>query len=110
MSDSEKRKLTDQYLLRLPDGMRERIKRVAEQNKQSMNSAVLDVLEHAFPSAEQQLIEAMYFSLSMLSSMEAKEIEAFTAMFSREFNKVGGGVEFDFDESGLLTIKLKVQP
>ena len=45
----EKRKLTDKFMLRLPDGMRERIKNVAELNYRSMNAEILATLEEAYP-------------------------------------------------------------
>jgi len=40
---------SDKFMLRLPDGMRERIKRVADQNKRSMNSEIVEALDRAFP-------------------------------------------------------------
>ncbi|MBJ2151357.1 Arc family DNA-binding protein [Paracoccus sp. IB05] len=39
----------DKFILRLPDGMRERIKAAAEANNRSMNSEVLALLEEKFP-------------------------------------------------------------
>lgn len=39
----------DQFVLRFPDGMRDRIKRKAEQNGRSMNEEIVRTLELAFP-------------------------------------------------------------
>lgn len=39
----------DKFMLRLPDGMRDRIKRVAEANNRSMNAEILDTLEEKYP-------------------------------------------------------------
>lgn len=36
---------SDKFMLRLPDGMRERLKTVAELNGRSMNSEIIDVLK-----------------------------------------------------------------
>lgn len=40
----------DQFMLRMPDGMRDRIKRVAEANGRSMNAEIVAALEESFPS------------------------------------------------------------
>jgi len=38
----------DQFMLRFPDGMRDRVKKLAEQNGRSMNSQIIYMLEYAF--------------------------------------------------------------
>jgi hypothetical protein len=45
MADQEKRTLSDKFMLRLPDGMRDRIKSAAEKRHRSMNSEILAALE-----------------------------------------------------------------
>lgn len=40
----------DQYMLRLPDGMRDRIKAAAEVNNRSMNAEIVATLEKAYPA------------------------------------------------------------
>jgi len=49
MTEPEKRALTDKFMLRLPDGMRERIKVAAEKSGRSMNAEIVYVLELMFP-------------------------------------------------------------
>lgn len=39
----------DKYVLRLPDGMRDRIKLAAEKNNRSMNAEIVAALEEKFP-------------------------------------------------------------
>lgn len=39
----------DKFLLRMPDGLRERIKREADKNKRSMNAEIVGTLEDAYP-------------------------------------------------------------
>lgn len=39
----------DQFIVRLPDGMRDRIKYLADRNGRSMNAEIVSVLEQAFP-------------------------------------------------------------
>ncbi|WP_299945295.1 Arc family DNA-binding protein [uncultured Ruegeria sp.] len=48
MANEENRKLTDQYLLRLPDGLRSRIKEHANRTGRSMNSEILALLIHNY--------------------------------------------------------------
>lgn len=47
-------KMLDQFVVRLPDGMRDRIKAVAESNGRSMNAEIVDTLSKRYlaPSAE----------------------------------------------------------
>lgn len=44
----ESRALQDKFMLRLPDGMRERLKRAAAANNRSMNAEILHRLEQSF--------------------------------------------------------------
>ncbi|MFC4731735.1 Arc family DNA-binding protein [Salipiger abyssi] len=50
MSDNDQHQFKDRYMLRLPDGMRDRIKLAAEANGRSMNSEIVAVLEEKFPA------------------------------------------------------------
>lgn len=50
MSEDQNRTLNDKFMLRLPDGMRDRIKAAASVNNRSMNAEILAVLEEKFPS------------------------------------------------------------
>ena len=42
----------DQYALRLPEGMRDRIKKEAKQNQRSMNAEIIFQLSRAYQSDE----------------------------------------------------------
>jgi hypothetical protein len=44
---------SDQFPLRLPDGLRDRIKQLAEANGRSMNAEIVSTLEEAYPDPEQ---------------------------------------------------------
>lgn len=39
----------DKFIVRMPDGMRERIRLAAERNNRSMNAEIVNALERAFP-------------------------------------------------------------
>jgi hypothetical protein len=50
MTQLEHRLLNDKFMLRLPDGLRERIKNVAAANNRSMNSEIVAALEEKYPA------------------------------------------------------------
>lgn len=49
-TNKARRKMDDQFPLRLPAGLRDRIKAVAQRNGRSMNIEVVRVLEREFPA------------------------------------------------------------
>ncbi|QCP86504.1 Arc family DNA-binding protein [Cereibacter sphaeroides] len=49
MAEETSRAWKDQYMLRLPDGMRDRIKAAAEANNRSMNAEIVATLEERYP-------------------------------------------------------------
>lgn len=48
MVEDQNRTWDDRYMLRLPDGMRDRIKAAAEENSRSMNAEIVWRLEQSF--------------------------------------------------------------
>lgn len=61
MADAPNRSYKDQYMLRLPDGLRDRIAASAKRNGRSMNSEIVAVLENQYPAptAYADLLERM---------------------------------------------------
>lgn len=51
MSDSDQHQFKDRYMLRLPDGMRDRIKTAAAKNNRSMNAEIVARIEASFASS-----------------------------------------------------------
>lgn len=49
MPVEENRTLSDKFMLRLPDGMRQRIKAAADANNRSMNAEIVATLEERYP-------------------------------------------------------------
>lgn len=43
---------SDQFNLRLPDGLRDRLKEMADQNRRSMNGQAVVILENALKATE----------------------------------------------------------
>lgn len=61
----------DRFIVRLPDGMRDRIKAAAEANNRSMNAEVVAALEQAFLPPEALLIKVM----DLVSQLDAEDKE-----------------------------------
>ena len=56
---------SDKFMLRLPDGMRDRIKAAADSNNRSMNAEIVATLEERYPAPEQfdAKVERMIFAV-----------------------------------------------
>lgn len=50
MSDTPPSATQDKFIIRLPHGMRDRIKAAAEKNNRSMNAEIVDTLDEKYPS------------------------------------------------------------
>lgn len=60
MAEDQKRTFKDQFILRMPDGLRDRIKAAAEKRGRSMNAEIIRVLEEEFPTpTSDELTELM---------------------------------------------------
>lgn len=63
-------KQLDQFVVRLPDGMRERIKQSAEKNNRSMNAEIVATLEEKYPRpSTDELVHEFISSLGELLSV-----------------------------------------
>lgn len=67
MAENQNRTLTEQFMLRLPDGMRSRIKAVADANQRSMNSEILAILEEKFPAPKLDPYDEMNEAISRIA-------------------------------------------
>ena len=61
---------SDKFMLRLPDGMRERIKLAAESNNRSMNAEIVATLEEKYPAtfSRAEILKMMRASLFMFNA------------------------------------------
>ncbi|RWR07701.1 Arc family DNA-binding protein [Paenirhodobacter populi] len=71
MSEVENRTLSDKFMLRLPDGMRDRIKTAAEGNNRSMNAEIVALLEREFPAPKLSTIAVIVGDLALLDLANA---------------------------------------
>lgn len=83
MPSEENRTLSDKYLLRLPDGMRDRIKEAAARNGRSMNSEILATLEQAYPPPTISIHQALEHIAQFEHFPESPELIALAARAKR---------------------------
>lgn len=77
MAESENRTYPDQYLLRMPSGLRDRIKIAAFENGRSMNSEIISVLEEKYPPSHERgerLIASLFYALLNHSHVDLEEV------------------------------------
>lgn len=78
MAEESSRAWKDQYMLRLPDGMRERIKAAAEASNRSMNAEIVAALEEKYPApVAPPLWDALGKALDFLEGLTKQERDAF---------------------------------
>ncbi|MCM2493061.1 Arc family DNA-binding protein [Burkholderia glumae] len=84
---------SDKFLLRLPDGMRERISASARRNGRSMNAEIVACLQLAFPDSNKMHEPSALSSLTAEQRELASEVaaEAFRAVL-KELDPQGEGV------------------
>ncbi|WP_102866930.1 Arc family DNA-binding protein [Pseudovibrio exalbescens] len=79
MSDSTKAKNKEQFVVRLPDGMRERIASAAKDNNRSMNAEIVARLEDAFSSSRLpdyilNLVDRFKWAISQINAASYDEL------------------------------------
>lgn len=63
----------DKFVLRLPDGMRDRIKAAAEKSGRSMNAEIIHALEIIYPEVIDTKYEQGCFDIDTLIGVEDKK-------------------------------------
>lgn len=72
MSDQSPSRLLDKIIIRLPDGLRDRIKRVADYHNRSVNAELLLLLERTYP-AEVMIDEYLQDIAAIVGKLPAEE-------------------------------------
>lgn len=62
----------DKFIVRLPDGMRQRIKAAADRNQRSMNAELVSTLQRAYPDPDY----AISYFIGMFTAMDRAAAEA----------------------------------
>lgn len=83
MSDQSPSRLLDKIIIRVPDGMRDRIKRVADSNNRSVNAELLVLLERTYPD-ESAIDEYLRDIAGIVGKLPAENrTDAWQAIFER---------------------------
>lgn len=98
----------DKYVVRLPDGMRERIKKAAEDAGRSMNSEIVRALEIAFPEpiSIKERLEELHHLLSALSKVRGVQqaVDALTEEVASVVQAATEGRDPSLDEETLADL------
>lgn len=74
MAEESSRAWKDQYLLRLPDGMRDRIKAASQANNRSMNAEIVATLLEKYPPPPVEGFQEIYHLFQMLPEDDQKRL------------------------------------
>ncbi|MCF3642911.1 Arc family DNA-binding protein [Rhizobium sp. TRM95111] len=124
MTEETNRAWKDQYMLRFPDGMRDRLKATAEQNGRSMNAEIItrleaslagadgegDAIDQVFTSTMRKLAEnlAPKFNQRMLrmaaeydeyKQLQVQSLRRFLDLRGDVLREIEGIGDIDFDEN-----------
>lgn len=92
--ESESRSL-DKVIVRLPDGMRDRIKSAAEANNRSMNAEIVATLEEKYPAPKKNPMDPISWMWAILKAPADKQ----DAMLNRANRDLeGSGVTLRLSE------------
>ncbi|RWR45876.1 Arc family DNA-binding protein [Sinirhodobacter ferrireducens] len=73
MAEEQNRTLNDKFMLRLPDGMRDRIKAAAEANNRSMNAEIVATLEEKYPAPKLPIREIARSIATLLTLVDSED-------------------------------------
>jgi hypothetical protein len=83
MSEYSPSRLLDKIIIRVPDGLRARIKRVADSNNRSVNAELLVLLDRTYP-AETAIEEHLQDIAQIVGKLPAeKRTDAWRAVFEK---------------------------
>ena len=87
MSEKDQHLFKDRYMLRLPEGMRARIKAAAEAEGRSMNAEIVRVLEEHFPAPK--LPSIGWKTYYLISNMGPEERDLFVEEMQGYWQELG---------------------
>ncbi len=84
---------SDKFMLRLPEGMRERIKVVADENGRSMNAEIVAALKRSFPQRDtpEQVVAKLLINLSLNDEKTLEEAVKLLTKYAQE-DRIGSMV------------------
>jgi len=94
----------DKVIVRLPDGMRDRIKAAAERNNRSMNAEIVATLEEKYPAPAIDRAVLGWAIVGLLNMPEGPERDAAIANLNSKLADAGMTMRVKPDEGGKLLI------
>ena len=64
----ENRRYPDQYIVRFPDGMRDKLKKAAKENNRSLNAEIIHLIERGQASTNNQITPRDLFAAAALNA------------------------------------------
>jgi|GEM_PF-3896209 len=101
---TESRSLTDKFMLRLPDGMRDRIKAKADENGRSMNAEIVATLEDKYPYRVFDAVELARF-LALLPTDNSEKTKRYIDEINESLRRQRLKMVFDNDELVIRSLK-----
>lgn len=89
----------DKFLLRMPEGLRERIKEAADHNRRSMNAEIIAILEETYPEQSYR-----YEELGLVYELD-DVIGHMQAIRAAALEQVKGWVSEEFAEEAIELLK-----
>ena len=108
MAEQQNRTLTDQFMLRLPDGMRDRIKAAAYNSKRSMNAEILETLEEKYPPVNpdpNEIIQNLTYALEGVMSKQ-RQLDMISKANDHLESITDGRWHVVFDESDKISVHI----
>lgn len=89
----------DKFMLRLPEGMRERIKRSADRQGRSMNAEIVQALEMVFPPEPtlEDVVEKVHRAIDAAKQGEVPYRASLIKALDQFADRVTAGLDFDQD-------------
>lgn len=95
----------DQFMIRLPDGMRDRISESANRNGRSMNAEIVQALEQFFPSEPpiEEIFDKVHLAIEMAETADSLPYRrALVEALDQLSERLATGLEFDQFQSRTL--------
>lgn len=103
MTSKDQHQYKDRYMLRLPDGMRERIKSAAAENGRSMNAEIVDTLLGKYPEPFRLYqIEELFelLSIRLTSARDEEQAQQILDHFNNVFRDHQSSMRVELDRNG----------
>lgn len=96
-----KRAKSDQYLLRLPPGLRDRIQSYADRHDRSLNAEIVRILEREFPepwSVVHRLDEAAELAFMLKEGITDERVDRLRDHLHQTLRGIASGQVYDLDD------------